>query len=246
MRLISLCFFACVLCAQQPINIRVDASAKLSPFKPSWNYFGYDEPNCTYAKNGRKLIQELAALSDQPAQIRTHFLLTTGDGTPNFKWGSTNAYTEDASGKPVYDWTIVDRILETYLQNNAKPLVEIGFMPKALSSKPDPYVPVWKPGDKFDQYYVGWSYPPNDYDKWGELVFQLVKHAVQKYGKAKVETWNWEVWNEPNISYWHGTPEEYDKLYDYAAAGVKRALPAARIGGPATTGPSSSKAAAFL
>jgi xylan 1,4-beta-xylosidase len=73
-----------------------------------------------------------------------------------------------------------------------------------------------------------------------------VRHSVDKYGKAEVESWYWEVWNEPDISYWHGTPEEYDKLYDYAAAAVKRALPSARVGGPATTGPSSVPAAVFL
>ncbi len=163
--------------------------------------------------------------------------MTTGDGTPALKFGSTNAYTEDSSGKPVYDWTIVDKILETYLEAGAKPFVEIGFMPKALSTNPDPYVPIWKPGEKFDKYYVGWSYPPSSYDKWNELVFQLVKHCVEKYGRSEVESWDFEVWNEPNISYWHGTPEEYDKLYDYTASAVKRALPTARVGGPASTGP---------
>lgn len=224
----------------------MNASEKLGAFRSNWNYFGYDEPNYTYAANGRKLVQELSKLSASPVQIRTHFLLTTGDGTPAFKWGSTNAYTEDASGKPVYDWTVVDHILDTYAQAGAKPLVEIGFMPKALSSYPDPYVPIWKPGDKFDHYYVGWTYPPNNYDKWGELIYQLVKHSVERYGKSNVESWNWEVWNEPNIGYWHGTPEEYDKLYDYAAAGLKRALPAGRVGGPGSTGPASPKAASFL
>ena len=73
-------------------------------------------------------------------------MLATGDGTPGLKWGSTNAYTEDASGKPVYDWTITDRIFDTYLQAGAKPFVEIGFMPQALSTKPEPYHPTWIPG----------------------------------------------------------------------------------------------------
>jgi xylan 1,4-beta-xylosidase len=164
--------------------------------------------------------------------IRTHFMLATGDGMPNFKWGSTNAYTEDASGKPVYNWTIVDRIVDTYLEAKAKPFVEIGFMPEALSSKPEPYQPVWSPGSNFDKYYVGWSYPPKDYAKWGELVYQWVRHEVEKHGADEVASWYWEVWNEPDISYWHGSPEEYNKLYDYAAAAVKRALPGAKVGGP--------------
>jgi xylan 1,4-beta-xylosidase len=92
----------------------------------------------------------------------------------------------------------------------------------------------------------GWSYPPKDYDKWAELVRQWVLHEVARYGKAEVEQWSWELWNEPDISYWRGTPEEYDKLYDYTARAVKSALPTARVGGPGTTGPASQRAAAFL
>lgn len=230
----------------QPVVIRVSAAQTIGEFKPIYRYFGYDEPNYTYMQNGRKLVSELAQLSSEPVFIRTHFMLATGDGTPNFKWGSTNAYTEDASGKAIYDWTIVDRILDTYLNAKAKPFVEIGFMPEALSSQPQPYKPVWSPGAAFDKYYVGWSYPPKDYSKWGELVYQWVRHEVEKHGSDEVASWYWEVWNEPDISYWHGSPEDYDKLYDYTASAVKRALPRAKVGGPGSTGPATPKAAAFL
>jgi xylan 1,4-beta-xylosidase len=222
------------------------ADQRQGQFKPAWNYFGYDEPNYTYTENGRKLIRELVELSATPVHIRTHFLLAAGDGVAGLKWGSTNAYTEDSSGKPIYDWTIVDKILGTYVDAGAIPFVEIGFMPKALSTQPEPYTPVWKPGEKNPDYYGGWTYPPNNYEKWGELIYQWVTHCIAKFGKSEVEKWDWEVWNEPNIAYWHGTPEEYNKLYDFAAAGVKRALPSARVGGPATTGPANEKAAAFL
>ena len=239
-----------VLYAEDNVTIRVNAGASVGPYKPISGFFGYDEPNFTYAKNGSKLVGELGSLSGakggDPVYIRTHFMLTTGDGTPGYKWGSTNAYTEDPAGKPVYDWTIADRIIDTYVKAGAKPFVEVGFMPQALSSHPDPYRPDWKPGDNFNQYYLGWAYPPKDFAKWGELVHQWVAHEVAKYGRAEVEAWYWEVWNEPDIAYWHGTPEEYDQLYDFAADGVKRALPSARVGGPASTGPNSARAAAFL
>ena len=66
--------------------------------------------------------------------------------------------------------------------------------------------------------------PPTDYKKWSELIYHWVRHSVEKYGENAVEGWDWEVWNEPDIGYWNGTPEEYDKLYDYTAASVKRAL----------------------
>jgi xylan 1,4-beta-xylosidase len=233
--------------AQNSVTIRVNGAETVGPFKPIYGYFVYDEPNYTYTANGKKLIGELAGVSGvAPVYIRTHFMLATGDGTAGLKWGSTNAYTEDASGKPIYDWTITDRIFDTYLQAGAKPFVEIGFMPEALSTKPDPYHPTWIPGAKNEQYSIGWSYPPKDFKKWGELVHQWALHAVQKYGRAEVATWYWEVWNEPDISYWHGTAEEYNSLYDYAADGVKRALPEAKVGGPATTGPSNDRAAKYL
>lgn len=247
MRLSALALlFAIAGLAQNTTTIRVNAAETVGPFQPIYGYFGYDEPNYTYTKNGRKLIGELAAASAAPVYIRTHFMLATGNGTAGLKWGSTNAYTEDASGKAVYDWTITDRIFDIYLQAGAKPFVEIGFMPQALSSKPEPYQPTWIPGAANRDYSIGWSYPPKDYNKWGELVFQWVRHCVAKYGEKQVESWYWEVWNEPDISYWHGTPEEFDKLYDYAADAVKRALPSAKVGGPATTGPANARAAAFL
>ena len=146
---------------QKVVTVRVDAAHRLGEFKPVWNYFGYDEPNYTYAPNGRNLIRDLAALSDTPVHIRTHNLLTTGDGVAALKWGSTNAYTENASGEPVYDWTIVDKILSTYLEAGVKPFVEIGFMPEALSTHPEPYRHTFPKGDIF----TGWAYPPNDYEK---------------------------------------------------------------------------------
>jgi xylan 1,4-beta-xylosidase len=247
LKLIFLCGVAAVAAtAQTSVQIKVDASQSEGPFRPIYRYFGYDEPNYTYAENGKKLVGELAALADPPVYIRAHHLLTSGDGVPSFKFGSTNAYTEDASGKPVYDWKIVDQILDTYVNAGARPFVELGFMPKALSTHPDPYKSEWAPGAVNDKYFVGWSYPPNDYAKWGELIHQLVLHAVARYGRAAVDQWYWEVWNEPDIGYWHGTPEEYDKLYDAAAAGVKKALPTALVGGPAITGPGSQRSTGFL
>ena len=228
------------------VEIRIDTAAARGPMKPVWAWFGHDEPNYTYMPDGKKLLTELAGLSPVPVHMRTHNLLTTGDGVAALKWGSTNAYTEDAAGRPVYDWTIVDRIIDTYRARKMAPMIEIGFMPEVLSSHPQPYRHFWKPGDNYNDIYTGWSYPPNDYAKWGELVYQWVRHSVQKYGQREVESWWWEVWNEPDIGYWHGTPEEFMKLYDYAAEGLKRALPTAKVGGPEVTGPNGARTQGIL
>ena len=237
----ALCTCSATSGAQQrttpfPVAIRVDASRSGNELKPIYRFFGADEPNYATMKDGRKLLGELGQLGDAQTYFRAHSLLVTGDGTPALKWGSTNVYTEDAHGRAIYDWTIVDRIFETYLARGVKPYAQIGFMPHALSVHPEPYQHVWRPGLPYDDVYTGWAYPPKDYAKWGELVYQWVKHCVDKFGKAEVEQWYWEVWNEPNIGYWRGTPEEFFKLHDYAIAAVRRALPTARVGGPDAAG----------
>lgn len=235
-----------VVAQSNAYNIKVDLTNKKGPMKPIWAFFGYDEPNYTYMKDGRKLLTELSELSPVPVYVRAHNMLTTGDGTPHLKWGSTNAYTEDVHGNPIYNWRIADSIFDTYIKRGMKPIAEIGFMPKALSVKPEPYEHHWTPAAKYDEIYTGWAYPPKDYQKWGELVYQWVKHCVERYGQKEVESWWWEVWNEPDIGYWQGTREEYFKLYDFAANAVKKACARARIGGPTTTSPRSDRANAYL
>jgi len=227
------------------VPVTVDLSKTIAPMKPVWAWFGYDEPNYTYMKDGRKLLSEIAAFSPVPVYVRAHCLLCTGDGTPALKWGSTNAYTEDSNGKPVYNWAIVDSIFDTYVKRGMKPLAQIGFMPEALSIHPQPYQHDWKPGDPYSKIMTGWAYPPKDYNKWAELVYNWVKHSVDRYGKKEVESWYWEVWNEPN-GYWKGTMQEFFKLYDYSADAVKRALPTAKIGGLNIAGTSSAGGTRWL
>lgn len=228
-----------------PVSIQVDASKPIGDMVPFWSYFGYDEPNYTTRKDGRKLLTELQQLSPVPVYVRTHNLLTSKGNSPgpDLKWGFTDAYTEDAQGNPIYNWVVVDSIVDTYIQNGMKPLMEIGFMPKDLSSRPEPYEHSWSKGGNL---WTGWTYPPKDYDKWRELVYQWVTHSIERYGKQEVKTWLWEVWNEPDIAYWSGTFEEYCMLYDYAADGLKKACAECTIGGPHTTSPRSDKAYDYL
>ena len=228
-----------------PVSVRVDAAKTTGELKPIWRFFGADEPNYAYMKNGRKLVGELGEMAPTRVFFRAHNLLTSGDGTPALKWGSTGAYREE-QGMPVYDWTILDRIFDTYLERGVRPYAQIGFMPKDLSAKPEPYQHKWTPRARYEEIYTGWAYPPKDYEKWAELVFQWVKHCVDKYGRAEVETWYWEVWNEPNIGYWRGTPEEFRKLHDYAIDAVRRALQTAKVGGPDTAGSGGRFMRAFL
>lgn len=263
---------AAVLLAQaqgsrnDPVTIDVDTAARIGPMYPFWAWFGHDEPNYTYTQNGTKLLSALQDLSPVPVFVRVHNLLTSGDGRAALKWGSTNVYTEDAQGRPVYDWTTLDRIVDAYRSRGMKPFVQLGFMPEALSSAPPglPYRHFWKPGDPYNDIYTGWTYAPRDYRKWESLCYEVTKHLVEKYGREEVESWWFEVWNEPDIGYWSGSVgpsragdplaadksqtrrDEFNRLYDFAVEGVRHALPGARIGGPEVTGGAQGMLRTFL
>jgi xylan 1,4-beta-xylosidase len=227
------------------MQIHVDLHARLGASEPIYGWFGYDESNYSTTPHGRELLGELHDLSPAPVYIRAHHLLTSGDGTPDLKWSSTNVYSEDASGKPVYDFRLLDGIFDAYKAAGVRPMVELGFMPKDLAAAlPDrPTYQVRYPGDTLSGAS---NNPPKDYAKWGELVRVVTAHLVERYGREEVLRWYFEVWNEPDIEYWHGSAEDYFKLYDYAVAGVRAALPGARVGGPATTSPRNDHAFGYL
>ncbi|MGA7158487.1 MAG: beta-xylosidase [Acidobacteriaceae bacterium] len=233
--------------AQRVVSVEVDLGRTVGAYAPAYGWFGYDESNYSTTEQGRKLLGELHALSAAPVYIRAHHLLTSGDGVPALKWSSTNVYSEDASGKPVYDFRILDGIFDAYKAAGVRPVVELGFMPKDLAAvlkgRSDQPYKVLYPKDTLSGASQN---PPKDYAKWEELVRVVTAHLVERYARAEVLTWYFEVWNEPDIPYFHGTEAEYLKLYDYAAAGVKAALPGARVGGPATTSPRNARAYAYL
>ncbi len=222
---------------EKPVTIHIDLDRAIGPYKPTYAWFGYDEANYTTMRNGKKLLRELHDLSPVPVSIRAHHLLTSGDGTPELKWSSTDVYHEDAQGRPIYNFMILDGIFDAYVAAGVRPMVELGFMPKDLAaSLPERHEPyqVHYPASTISGAS---NNPPKDYARWSELVRTVTAHLVERYGRDTVSQWPFEVWNEPDIDYWHATPEEYWRLYDYAVAGVRTALPGAKVGGPASTGP---------
>jgi xylan 1,4-beta-xylosidase len=233
---------ACPARAQTPelVNISVDATAPGGPLERVWPFHGYDEINYTTLPEGQALLATLAAAHTAPVHVRSHFLLNTGDGTPAMKWGSTNVYTEDAAGNPIYDWTLTDGIMDTITSVGAFPFVELGFMPEALSAHPTPYRNAGT-----TTLDGGCFYPPADHGKWANLISAWAAHANGRYPKVAT-SWLWELWNEPDIGYWHGTFADYAKLYDYTEAALHQAIPNAALGGPAVARPDGDFLSQFL
>lgn len=220
--------------------VEVDATDEGVPLVPVWSYFGYDEVNYTTVPEGRALLRTLAEANEARVHVRTHFLFNSGDGSPSLKWGSTNLYTEDDQGSPVFDFTIIDQIMDAKLDAGVLPLFQLGFMPEALSVSPTPY-------ENSSPFVIdgGSHYPPADYDKWAALVSTWAEHVKERYPDAE-RTWQWELWNEPDIAYFQGTFEEYARLYDFTEAALHGVFPDAPLGGPAIARPGEGFLSRFL
>ena len=137
-----------------------------------------------------------------------------------------HVYTEDKTGKPVYNWQYVDKLYDYLLSIGIRPFVELGFMPPDLAS-----------GTKTVFWWKGNVTPPKDYDKWAALITALVRHFEERYGRSEVERWYFEVWNEPDLGgFFAGTQQDYFKLYQVTVGAIKSVNKMYRVGGPATSG----------
>ncbi len=148
--------------------------------------------------------------------IRFHAILDDENGV----------YDEDAQGRPVYNFSYVDQIYDGLLEHHVKPFVELSFMPRKLAANLKPHAFWYKP----------FPSPPNDPGKWAALIAAFTRHLEDRYGAPEVRTWYFEVWNEPNIDFWDGVPQQstYFALYDETAKAIKQVDDQLRVGGPAT------------
>jgi xylan 1,4-beta-xylosidase len=168
-------------------------------------------------KVGAELTSALKAAHDElgVSHVRAHAIL--GDDLGVYR---------EVDGRPVHDFTGVDRVYDHLLSIGMYPVVELSFMPRDLASDPSKTV--------FE--YAAVVSPPKDWDRWGDLVRDLVQHLADRYGiDDLVEHWSFEVWNEANLEvFWSGTPEEYLRLYDVTAAAVRSVDERLVVGGPSS------------
>ena len=125
----------------------------------------------------------------------------------------SGVYDEDASGKPIYNFSYVDQIYDGLLESGVRPFVELSFMPKKLAAQ--------QSVQSF--WYAPIVAPPKDMAKWSDLIAQFARHLIARYGIDEVSRWYFEVWNEPNLDFWAGDPKQatYYQLYDATARALK-------------------------
>lgn len=97
-------------------------------------------------------------------------------------------YREDEAGEPAFWFGYVDSLMDFLLSAGLKPILELGFMPKALARVPDTVF--W--------WHANGS-PPKSEQKWCRLVEATLRHFCERYGNEEVRNWYFEVWNEPNL-----------------------------------------------
>jgi xylan 1,4-beta-xylosidase len=132
---------------------------------------------------------------------------------------------QEVDGKPVHDFSGIDRIYDRVAELGLRPIVEISFMPRDLARDPEKTVFA----------YEAIVSPPKDWDRWERLVAELTAHLVERYGLDEVRRWGFEIWNEANLeAFWSGTRAEYFQLYDLSARAVKSIDARLPVGGPAS------------
>ena len=216
--------------------VRADAAREIGPLDHTWETAIGSENPAYYLKEdaGRGLRNAGAGLRKANKRMRDAFGIRYVRAH-GILMDSLGSYRENSSGKAVYDWSRIDLVYDMLRADGLRPLVELSFMPAGLAVNPKQTI--------FE--YRAITSPPRDYQKWGEYVGAFARHLIQRYGREEVVNWPFEVWNEPDLnlplggSFWHGTQEDYYRLYDYSARALKEADPRIKVGGPAAAKPES-------
>jgi xylan 1,4-beta-xylosidase len=203
--------------AQNSEVVVVDAAAPTHPFPHFWEkMFGSGRAVLSLRESYRNDLRSVKQVTDFE-YVRFHAIFHDEVGL----------YDEDAQGHPVYNFSHVDQIYDGLLANGVRPFVELSFMPQKLAADKNALHAFW---------YKQNVSPPKDYAKWDDMIGQLTRHLVERYGIGEVSQWYFEVWNEPNLDFWTGDPKQsaYFELYDHTVRAIKAVDSRLRVGGPAT------------
>jgi xylan 1,4-beta-xylosidase len=217
----------------QPERLTIDAKAATTPFPHFWEQtFGSGRAILALRDSYRQDIRTVKQATDFKS-VRFHGIFDDEVGlydpdrrTINFAQtaGQTGATVGDNSS---YNFSYVDQIYDGLLANGVKPYVEMSFMPRKLAADPNMLHVFW--------YHPNVS-PPKDYAEWDKMIAAFGAHLIARYGIDEVATWKFEVWNEPNLDFWGGRPNQptYFELYDHTAHALKSVSPLIQVGGPST------------
>ena len=220
---------ATVLPAQTPETIVVDARSATTPFPHFWEQtFGSGRAILTLRESYRQDLRSVKQATDfQSVRFHGIFMDEVGLYDPDRKVQNPGLAAQAANDASVYNFSYIDEIYDGLLANHIRPFVEMSFMPRKMAADPNLT-------QSF--FYKPVVSPPKDYAAWDKMIHAFAAHLVARYGIEEVATWKFEVWNEPNLDFWGGRPNQptYFELYDHTARALKAVSPRIQVGGPAT------------
>lgn len=215
--------------AQSPDQIVIDVKSGTTPFPHFWEQtFGSGRAILALRQSYRDDLRTVKEATDFES-IRFHgiFMDDVGVYDPDRRVQNPGLAAQAANDASIYNFSYVDQIYDGLLAEHVRPFVELSFMPRKMASDPEALHAFW---------YKQNVSPPKDYAQWDAMIAAFAAHLIQRYGLAEVSQWKFEVWNEPNIDFWVGTPKQasYFELYDHTARALKGVSPQLKVGGPST------------
>ena len=137
-------------------------------------------------------------------------------------------FDADENDPASYDFAFTDILLAKLVENGVEPFSRLGVSIENYAT--------------IRRYRID---PPKDFAKWARICEHVIRHYTEGWADGFHHTiTHWEIWNEPENwidepeknQMWHGTFEEYCRLYEVASKHLKAAFPHLKIGGYGSCG----------
>lgn len=133
-----------------------------------------------------------------------------------------HVYSETENGISLYNWNYTDKLIDFLVSLNLKPFINLGYMPEKIASD-SKYIFNWKGNISY----------PSDVKKWNNLVTNFINHLFERYGSELVESWYFEIWNNPDLeAFWGDSKERYFEFFKNTLNSIKKISKNIKVGGP--------------
>lgn len=203
----------------------VDKDAPVTPTDYSWQFgIGCDH---AYMLHRSDVCEHLKFVHDELGIKSVRFHGIFDDDMLTIQSFADYAPVPGAEKIKELNFRQVAHVYDNVLKTGMKPFVELSFMPSALAL-----------GTKTGLHYKNNITMPKDLYEWSAYIKAFVNFLIERYGKEEVESWKFEVWNEPDLPYvfFDASMEDYFALYAATARAIKEADRDICVGGPSTSG----------
>ena len=136
-------------------------------------------------------------------------------------------FDADETDPANYDFTFTDILIDKLIENGVEPFYRLGVSIENYAT--------------IRRYRID---PPKDFAKWTRICEHVIRHYTEGWAGGFHHTiTHWEIWNEPENfaepelnQMWHGSFEDYCRLYEVASKHLKAQFPHLKIGGYASCG----------